>query len=43
MAINQIKPTDLDQKIKEDKTTILIDCREQNEWDECHVDGFTLI
>ena len=43
MAINQIKPTDLDKKIKEDKTTILIDCREQTEWDECHVDGFTLI
>ncbi len=43
MAIKQIEPLELESKIKENKSTILIDCREQTEWDESHVDGFTLI
>ena len=43
MAIKQIKVEDLAKKINEDQTTILIDVREQGEWDECHVEGFTLI
>lgn len=43
MAIKQITPEQLQEKINQDKTTILIDVREQNEWDEAHVEGFTLI
>ena len=43
MAIKQIEPLELESKIKENKSTILVDCREQTEWDESHVDGFTLI
>ena len=34
---------ELSEKIKADQTQILVDCREQAEWDESHVDGFTLI
>ena len=43
MAIKNISPVDLNKKIQADKTQILVDCREQAEWDESHVDGFTLI
>ena len=43
MAIQNILPTELHQKIKNDNTVILVDCREQQEWDESHVEGFTLI
>ena len=43
MAIKNISPTELSEKIKADQTQILVDCREQAEWDESHVDGFTLI
>ena len=42
-AIKNISPTELSEKIKADQTQILVDCREQAEWDESHVDGFTLI
>ena len=43
MAIESIGPSDLKKKINENPSTILIDCREQDEWDDKHVDGFTLI
>lgn len=43
MAIKTISVTELENKRNEDKTIILIDCREQSEWDESHVEGFTLI
>ena len=43
MSIKQIPPLQLEEKIKNDQSTILIDCREQNEWDESNVEGFTLI
>ena len=43
MSIKQIQPLQLEEKIKNDQSTILIDCREQNEWDESHVEGFTLV
>ncbi len=43
MAIQNILPTELHQKINNDNTVILVDCREQQEWDESHVEGFTLI
>lgn len=43
MAIKNISPLELSEKIKADQTQILVDCREQAEWDESHVDGFTLI
>ena len=43
MAIKNISPIELSEKIKADQTQILVDCREQAEWDESHVDGFTLI
>ena len=32
-----------EKKMEDNPETILIDCREQAEWDENHVDGFTLI
>ena len=37
------KEAELKKKMEEDPKSILIDCREQGEWDEKHVDGFTLI
>ena len=43
MAIDSIEPKDLKKKMEDNPETILIDCREQAEWDENHVDGFTLI
>ena len=43
MAIDSIQPKDLKKKMDENPKTILIDCREQGEWDEKHVEGFTLI
>ena len=43
MAINIIGPRELHEKVEKDPKAILIDCREQEEWDEKHVDGFTLI
>jgi len=43
MAIKNISVTELQNKKNEDEKIILIDCREQSEWDESHVDGFTLI
>ena len=43
MAIKNISPIELSEKIKADQTQILVVCREQAEWDESHVDGFTLI
>ena len=43
MAIKNISVNDLNNKRKDDQTIILIDCREQTEWDEAHVEGFTLI
>ena len=43
MSIKSIEPKDLKSKIVENPSTILVDCREQGEWDDKHVDGFTLI
>ncbi len=43
MSIQNINVNELYNKINSDKTTIIVDCREQEEWDESHVDGFTLI
>jgi rhodanese-related sulfurtransferase len=43
MPIQNISVNDLENRKKEDETIILIDCREQAEWDESHVEGFTLI
>ena len=43
MAIESIGATELKKKIEENPSSILIDCREQDEWDDKHVDGFTLI
>ena len=43
MAIKNISPKELNEKIQNDRTQILVDCREQAEWDESHVEGFTLI
>ena len=37
------KAKELKKKMEQNPETILIDCREQGEWDEHHVDGFTLI
>ena len=43
MPIESIEPSELKKKINENPSSILIDCREQDEWDDKHVDGFTLI
>jgi len=43
LAIGSIEPKELKKKMGENPETILIDCREQSEWDENHIDGFTLI
>ena len=43
MSIKSIEPKDLKVKMVENPSTILVDCREQGEWDDKRVEGFTLI
>ena len=41
--IKEIEVSELKEKLDKGETFQFIDCREQEEWDEGHIDGATLI
>jgi rhodanese-related sulfurtransferase len=43
MAVNNIDPQALKSKLDKKEKFILIDCREQAEWDSGHIEGATLL
>lgn len=41
--IKQISANELKEKLEHKESLILVDCREQNEWDQAHIKGAKLM
>ena len=39
----EIEPQDVQRRLADDAAPLMLDCRTQDEWDVCHIEGATLI